>query len=803
MIFLRTNGQLEITFDTDLATATQGLILNVDGTDFAFEDADSKLAAGRVWFNSGQSWSAGDSVSLTLIEPASTDATLSDLALEDNNGTTISLTAGATRTYTASVVESVDEITVLPTVNDSNATYEIQDGDGTALTDADTNTTGFQVAIDKGENTVKVEVTAEDGSTIRTYTITVTREDTTPPAPLASGHPVDESGLGLFIRFNENLDLDSAKKPPLTAFTVTADGTALSVSALALNIGGDPRVIGLSFHETIEVGQVVRASYTDPTSGDDALALQDAAGNDVASFSNLAVTNNSNVDQTPPAPLASGHPVDESGLGLFIRFNENLDLDSAKKPPLTAFTVTADGTALSVSALALNIGGDPWVIGLSFDETIAAGQVVRASYTDPTAGDDALALQDAAGNDVASFSNLAVTNNSTVILSTDATLSGLALKNAADDSAIDLNETFATATKSYTADVLNAVDEITVEPTSDHNATFAYLNASDTVLTDADSLKTGFQAALAAGANTVKVKVTAEAGDSHTDTYTVVVTRRAMTTTPPAPAEIAVPNDWSLIPTGLGAGDKFRLLFLSSTKTDGESYDIADYNTFIQGRAAAGHTDIRTYSPGFRAVGCTADSDATANTGTTGTGVVIHWLNGNKVADDYADFYDGNWDEESNSQDKNELGTNGPNTSQSVNYPLTGCDDDGTEDVDGGTSYALGESEVRVARPGSSAGNAGPLTSNSDTAKANTRPMYGLSQVFEVAPAGNTPATGKPSITGAAQAGMTLTAGLGDIADADGLPTSGYMYQWISGGTPSWGDGVKRLSPGRRGRASC
>ena len=162
--------------------------------------------------------------------------------------------------------------------------------------------------------------------------------------------------------------------------------------------------------------------------------------------------------------------------------------------------------------------------------------------------------------------------------------------------------------------------------------------------------------------------------------------------------------------------------------------------------------------------------------------MVIHWLNGNKVADDYADFYDGNWDEESNSQDKNELGTNGPNTSQSVNYPFTGCDDDGTEDVDGGTSYALGESQVRVARPGSSAGNAGPLTSNSDTAKANTRPMYGLSQVFEVAAAGNTSASGAPAITGAAQVGKVLTAGLGTIADAEGLPGTfpdDYTFQWV------------------------
>ena len=184
LIFLRTNGRLELTFDTDLATATQGLTLNVDGTDFAFEDADTQSATNRSWNSTSLSWSVGDSVSLTLTEPAaSTDATLSSLALEDNNGTTISLTAGATRTYTASVVNSVDEITVLPTVNDSNATYEIQHGDGTALTDADTNTTGFQVAIDEGENTVKVEVTAEDGSTILTYTITVTREDVTPPSP--------------------------------------------------------------------------------------------------------------------------------------------------------------------------------------------------------------------------------------------------------------------------------------------------------------------------------------------------------------------------------------------------------------------------------------------------------------------------------------------------------------------------------------------------------------------------------------------------------------------------------------------
>ena len=42
----------------------------------------------------------------------------------------------------------------------------------------------------------------------------------------------------------------------------------------------------------------------------------------------------------------------------------------------------------------------------------------------------------------------------------------------------------------------------------------------------------------------------------------------------------------------------------------------------------------------------------------------------------------------------------------------------------------------------------------------------------------NTAATGKPSITGTAQVGQTLTAAAGDIADDDGLPTS-FAYQWV------------------------
>ncbi len=46
----------------------------------------------------------------------------------------------------------------------------------------------------------------------------------------------------------------------------------------------------------------------------------------------------------------------------------------------------------------------------------------------------------------------------------------------------------------------------------------------------------------------------------------------------------------------------------------------------------------------------------------------------------------------------------------------------------------------------------------------------------------NSPATGTPAVTGTPQAGQTLTAGIGTIADADGLPATfpdDYAFQWI------------------------
>ena len=183
--------------------------------------------------------------------------------------------------------------------------------------------------------------------------------------------------------------------------------------------------------------------------------------------------------------------------------------------------------------------------------------------------------------------------------------------------------------------------------------------------------------------------------------------------------ENPVRPSWSLVPSGLSDGDKFRLIFTTSTLRTLDSTDIADYNSFVQDRAAAGHADIRSFSDQFRVVGSTASVDARDNTGTTGTGVPIYWLNGNKAADNYADFYDDSWDSLS---PKDESGLTGRT------LMATGSEEDGTAEA----GKTLGAASVRYGSL--SSGGGGPIHSSVSGANDGTlrARYYGLSPVFTV-----------------------------------------------------------------------
>ena len=130
------------------------------------------------WADSIPSLSDGDSVTVRLTAPPlSTDATLSGLALA--SGTTpVSLNetfAPGTYSYTADVASSVHSVTVTPSVNHTEADYELLDGSDNVIT-------GDRVNLSVGDNTIKVKVTAEDGTSFRTYTVTVTQAARPPTA---------------------------------------------------------------------------------------------------------------------------------------------------------------------------------------------------------------------------------------------------------------------------------------------------------------------------------------------------------------------------------------------------------------------------------------------------------------------------------------------------------------------------------------------------------------------------------------------------------------------------------------------
>ena len=202
--------------------------------------------------------------------------------------------------------------------------------------------------------------------------------------------------------------------------------------------------------------------------------------------------------------------------------------------------------------------------------------------------------------------------------------------------------------------------------------------------------------------------------------------------TPPManPGTGTVPREgWALKPAGIGYGDSFRLLFVSSTTRNATSTDINDYNQHVINAAGAGHSAIQALKNGFRAIASTEAVDARDNAGLTATGVRIYWLGSNdKVADNNGDLLDGTWDNETA---KNESGQ-----ARSASFVWTGSTDGGIELTLSGDSLALGGNgvgdtgHVGIGRPNNTNGT--PLASTVHGSRTSDLPLYALSQVLRV-----------------------------------------------------------------------
>ena len=241
---------------------------------------------------------------------------------------------------------------------------------------------------------------------------------------------------------------------------------------------------------------------------------------------------------------------------------------------------------------------------------------------------------------------------------------------------------------------------------------------------------------------------------------------RVLSIGPPG-LDVEVPADWAGIPSGLGAGDRFRLLFVTKEERNPASSNIADYNTFVQTSAgAAGAWEpIKTYKDHFRVLASTAEVDARDNTGTNPseyTGVPVYWINGGgKVADNNADLYDGRWsnDDDVRLSDGTEMSHRTSDISLTNDRVYTGSQTNGTK-----ASAPLGHNGccAQVGNPGIEPIGPDEAGGLSVDHRSRMHPFYGLSLIFRVAGA-TSPARAVPQLSVTDAAGQE---------SGDGSPTT-------------------------------
>jgi len=214
-------------------------------------------------------------------------------------------------------------------------------------------------------------------------------------APTFSAASINAAGTQVTITMSEALDAMKTAAAGAYAVQITEGATTRSVGVSAASVSGDK--VTLTLNERVQTATAgIQVSYFDPVpGGNDAAALQDLAGNDVASFLSNAVVNA--VDTT--APVVTQTSLKDSKT-LVLAFAEDL---AATTAAAQAFSVQVGGSANAVTAVKVN----GKTLELTLTNAVAVGNAVTWSYAAPAASIETTnaAVQDRVGNDMAAVSN--------------------------------------------------------------------------------------------------------------------------------------------------------------------------------------------------------------------------------------------------------------------------------------------------------------------------------------------------------------------------------------------------------------
>lgn len=310
-------------------------------------------------------------------------------------------------------------------------------------------------AIDEGEDILSnVEfIQFSDGLSINTADV-ISGKFNDADAPIFLSAAVN--GNALVLNYIEE-NLLSASTAPSTAFSIVSGGLINPVTSVAADV--EAKTITLTLANTVTNGQSVTLSYNDPTSGDDIAAIQDEAGNDALSFTAKTVTNNT-LDTVPP--VFASATVNNNVLTLTYTESNLLNSTTA---PTSAFSALNGGVVNPVTSVSVDANAK--VVALILANPVSNGQAVTVAYTDPSASNDANAIQDASGNDVVSLSPQIVTNNTldnTPPVFVSASISGNVLTMTYAEAGLLNSTTASTSAFSVTNDgVANSVTSVSVD----------------------------------------------------------------------------------------------------------------------------------------------------------------------------------------------------------------------------------------------------------------------------------------------------------------------------------------------------
>jgi len=459
---------IAVTPTTNDGTAT----LTVNGTSQSSGTASSAipLAIGNNTITvvvTAQDGTTTQTYTTTVTRPASTDASLAGLTI--SSGTLSPSFSSPTTAYTVSVGNTVTSLTITPAVNDATATVTVN---GTAVTNGGPS---GSIALNVGGNTITTKVTAQDGVTTQTYTITVTR---------AASSNADLS----------NLTISSGTLTPAFApATITyAAGVSIGTASITVTPTLADVTASVTVNGTIISSGNASAPITINTGSNTITAIVTAQDGSTKTYT-LTITKTalSTNAALSGLSLSSGtlSPAFTSGNSVYTSSVNNATASITVTPIVAdaTATVTVNGATVSSGtasgAISLNVGTNT----INVDVTAQDG-VTKQTYS------------------------VAVTRAA----SSNANLSSLAL------SLGTLSPVFAAGTTTYTASVSNATISLTVTPaTADATATIT-INGTTVNSGAASSAIT-----LNVGANTLTTVVTAQ--DGTLKTYTVTITRAAST----------------------------------------------------------------------------------------------------------------------------------------------------------------------------------------------------------------------------------------------------------------------------------